>query len=204
MPIDINDLRTGGALQGSVAASLLRSHDAVAELSSGARIGIYRVVRELGRGGMAIVYLAERADGEYEQQVALKWMLQAQPDATSEALFRRERQSLADLRHPHIARLLDGGRTDEGRPWFAMELIEGERLDLHCVQHALPQTQRLALFTQVCAAVAFAHARGVIHRDIKPSNVLVDADGSAKLLDFGIAQLLGQEDSLATNAYTPG
>ncbi|MEO7324922.1 MAG: serine/threonine-protein kinase [Dokdonella sp.] len=204
MPIDINDLRTGGALQGSVAASLLRAHDALAELSSGARIGTYRVVRELGRGGMAIVYLAERADGEYEQQVALKWMLQARPDATSEALFRRERQSLADLRHPHIARLLDGGRTDEGRPWFAMELIEGERLDLHCVQHALPQKQRLALFTQVCAAVAFAHARGVIHRDIKPSNVLVDADGSAKLLDFGIAQLLGQEDSLATNAYTPG
>ncbi len=204
MPIDPNDLRTGGALQGAVAASLVRHRDAVAELAPGTRIGIYRVMHELARGGMAIVYLAERADGEYEQQVALKWMLQAQPDAASEALFRRERQALADLRHPHIARLLDGGRSDEGRPWFAMELIAGERLDMHCVQAELPVPQRLALFQQVCAAVAFAHARGVIHRDIKPSNVMVDSDGSAKLLDFGIAQLLGQDDHLAARAYTPG
>ncbi len=204
MPIDPNELRTGGALQGAVAASLVRQRDAAAELAPGTRIGIYRVMHELARGGMAIVYLAERADGEYEQQVALKWMLQAQPDAASEALFRRERQALADLRHPHIARLLDGGRSDEGRPWFAMELIAGERLDTHCVQAGLPVAHRLILFQQVCAAIAFAHARGVIHRDIKPSNVLVDSDGSAKLLDFGIAQLLGQDDALGAGAYTPG
>jgi len=204
MPMDPNDFRTGGALQGAVAASLVRTRDVAAELAPGAQIGIYRVLRELGRGGMAVVYLAERNDGEYEQQVALKWMLQAQPDAASEALFRRERQALANLRHPHIARLLDGGRNDEGRPWFAMELIEGERLDRHCVNMKLPTAQRLALFQQVCAAVAFAHARGVIHHDIKPSNVLVDSDGSAKLLDFGIAQLLGQDDNLTARAYTPG
>jgi tetratricopeptide (TPR) repeat protein len=204
MPIDPNDLRTGGALQGAVAASLLRQREAPAELAPGTRVGIYRIVRELGRGGMAIVYLAERDDGEYTQQVALKWMLQAQPDAASEALFRRERQALADLRHPHIARLLDGGRSEEGRPWFAMELIQGEPLDRHCVQAALPRARRLALFGQVCAAVSFAHARGVIHRDIKPSNVLVDSDGSARLLDFGIAQLLGQDDGLAHGACTPG
>jgi len=204
MPFVPSDLRTGGALQGAVAASLVRQREAAAELAPGTRIGIYRVLQELARGGMAIVYLAERADGEYEQQVALKWMLQAQPDAASEALFRRERQALADLRHPNIARLLDGGRSDEGRPWFAMELIAGERLDTHCVRAGLSQGHRLILFQQVCAAVAFAHARGVIHRDIKPSNVLVDADGSAKLLDFGIAQLLGQDDALAIRAYTPG
>ena len=204
MPIDPNWFQTGGALQGLVAASLIRQREVAAELAPGASVGIYRVIRELGRGGMAIVYLARRADGEYEQQVALKWMLQARPDAASEALFRRERQALADLRHPHIARLLDGGRTAEGRPWFAMECIEGQRLDRHCVQADLAQSQRLLLFQQVCAAVAFAHARGVIHRDIKPSNVLVDADGSAKLLDFGIAQLLGQDDALAARAFTPG
>jgi tetratricopeptide (TPR) repeat protein/predicted Ser/Thr protein kinase len=204
MPIDPNLLQTGGALQGAVAASLLRTREAEGELASGTRVGIYRVVRELGRGGMAVVYLAERDDGEYRQQVALKWMKAAQSDASAAALFRRERQSLADLRHPHIARLLDGGRTDDGRPWFAMEYIDGQPLDRHCVAHRLSLAQRLALFRQVCDAVAFAHARGVIHRDIKPSNVLVDVDGRAKLLDFGIAQLMGKEDDLTLHAHTPG
>ena len=202
MPIDPNQFQTGGALQGAVAASLLR--EAATELVPGARVGPYRVIGELGRGGMAIVYLAQRDDGEYEQQVALKWMQGGQADAAGEALFRRERQALADLRHPHIARLLDGGRSESGRPWFAMEYIEGQPLDRHCIDARLPQRQRLALFLEVCAAVAFAHARGVLHRDIKPSNVLVDADGSARLLDFGIAQLLGDDDALATRAFTPG
>lgn len=204
MPLDPSDFQTGGALQGAVAASLLRQREARAELAPGTQIGSFRVLRELARGGMAIVYLAERADGEYEQQVALKWMQSAQAGDAGEALFRRERQALADLRHPHIARLLDGGRTIEGRPWLAMEYIDGEPLDRHCVTQGLPESARLALFRQVCAAVAFAHARGVIHRDIKPSNVLVDSDGSAKLLDFGIAQLLGQDDALAARAFTPG
>lgn len=204
MPIRPEDLLTGGALQGAVARSLLRARDAPAQLEAGMVLGPYRVLRELGRGGMAQVYLAERADGEYRQQVALKWMQGANPDANSEALFRRERQALADLRHPNIAQLLDGGCTAEGRLWFAMEFIEGEQLDRHCVQAALPLGQRLALFRQVCSAVAFAHARGILHRDIKPSNVLVDREGRARLLDFGIAQLLGEEDRLAAGAYTPG
>jgi tetratricopeptide (TPR) repeat protein/predicted Ser/Thr protein kinase len=204
MPIDPRVFQTGGALQGAVAASLLRQREADAELRPGERVGIYRVLRELGRGGMAIVYLAERDDGEYQQQVALKWMHAAQADDAGEALFRRERQALADLSHPHIARLLDGGRSAGGRPWFAMEYIEGEPLDRHCMDSALPLARRLALFRHVCEAVAFAHARGVIHRDIKPSNVLVDRNGNAKLLDFGIAQWLGQHDALATRACTPG
>jgi serine/threonine-protein kinase len=204
MPIQPDELRTGGAILGAVASSLLQQRQQAMLLQAGDQVGIYRVLRELGRGGMAVVYLAERADGEYTQQVALKWMQGGRLDTEAEALFRRERQALADLRHPHIARLLDGGHTEDGRPWFAMELIEGAPLDRHCVQASLPLAQRLALFQQVCAAVAFAHARGVLHRDIKPSNVLVDADGSAKLLDFGIAHLIGEEAGPATLAHTPG
>lgn len=204
MPIDPNELRTGGGLEGAVAASLLRQRGQHAGLVEGDRVGAWRVLRELGRGGMAIVYLAERDDGEYQQRAALKWMLDARDDEVGAALFRRERQALADLRHPHIARLLDGGRDDAGRPWFAMEVIEGERIDRHCVQSGLPLARRLHLFLEVCAAVAFAHARGLIHRDLKPTNVLVDADGGARLLDFGIAQLFDEQDELAARACTPG
>ena len=204
MPIDPNELRTGGGLQGAVSASLLRQRGRDAGLAEGDRVGAWRVLRELGRGGMAIVYLAERDDGEYQQRAALKWMLDARDDEVGAALFRRERQALADLRHPHIARLLDGGRDDAGRPWFAMEVIEGERIDRHCVQSGLPLPHRLRMFLEVCAAVAFAHARGMIHRDIKPTNVLIDTDGGARLLDFGIAQLLDEQDELAARACTPG
>jgi eukaryotic-like serine/threonine-protein kinase len=202
MPIDPFDFHTGGALQGAVAASLLRERQRAADLPPGSALGAWRVLHELGRGGMAIVYLAERADGQYRQQAALKWMLQAQPDTEREALFRRERQALADLAHPHIARLLDGGGDADGRPWFVMELIDGGPIDAHCGSRALPLDARLALFGQACAAVSYVHARGIIHRDIKPSNVLVDVDGNARLLDFGVSQLLGQDD--AAQAFTPG
>ncbi|MBX3692522.1 serine/threonine-protein kinase [Dokdonella sp.] len=204
MPIDPNQFQTGGALHGAVAASLVRECEAAAELQVGDEVGNFRVLRELGRGGMAVVYLAERSDGEYEQRIALKWMQAGQNDAAGEALFRRERQALADLAHPHIARLLDGGRGAQGQPWFAMEYIHGQPLDAHCIATGLPLRQRLERFLEVCSAVAFAHAHGVLHRDIKPSNVLVDGEGGAKLLDFGIAQLLGDNDALATRAFTPG
>jgi tetratricopeptide (TPR) repeat protein len=119
-------------------------------------------------------------------------------------MFRRERQALADLNHPNIARLLDGGRSSSGLPWLAMELVEGESIDRHAHRLGLDPGPRLALFLQVCSAVAFAHGRGILHRDIKPGNVLVDAAGNAKLLDFGLAQLLGQDDALAAGAHTPG
>jgi eukaryotic-like serine/threonine-protein kinase len=204
MPIEPDDFRTGGALQGDIAASLLREREAQLSPQPGDLIGSYRILDELGRGGMAIVYRAERADGEYEQRVALKWMLDSQTEATGAELFRRERQALANLNHPHVAGLLDGGRTIDGRPWFAMELVEGQPVDRHCIARDLPLAQRLELFNQVCSAVSFAHARGLIHRDIKPSNVLVDGEAQVKLLDFGIAQLLGEDDGLATCAYTPG
>ncbi len=204
MPISPDDLKTGGALQGQVAHSLLRWRESASLLKAGDLIGSFRIVRELGRGDMAVVYLAERDDGEYRQQVALKWLQAAQADDRGELLFRRERQALADLNHPNIARLLDGGRSEQGRPWFAMEFVDGAPLDQHCIDDKLTLPQRLELFVQVCAAVAFAHARGVIHRDIKPSNVLVDAGGQTKLLEFGIAQMLGDTDALATSAFSPG
>lgn len=204
MPLRPEDLRTGGALQGAVADSLLRLRAAADELAEGQRVGPWRVLDEIGRGGMAIVYRAERADGEYQQQVALKWMQAPSRSLEGEALFRRERQALADLRHPHIARLLDGGRNEQGRPWFAMEYIEGKPLDRHALAAGLDLRSRIALLLQVCEALAFAHGRGILHRDIKPSNVMVDADGKAHLLDFGIAQALGEEDGLARAAFTPG
>ncbi|MGB0133396.1 tetratricopeptide repeat protein [Dokdonella sp.] len=203
MPVRPDDFKTGGALQGEVAESLLRLRHAQSAPLVGDLVGNYRILGELGRGGMAIVYRAARADGEYEQEVALKWMPASLADGESEALFRRERQALADLSHPHIAHLLDGGRTAEGRPWFVMELINGQPLDQYCSDRALPIAQRLVLFQQVCSAVAFAHARGVLHRDIKPSNVLVDEAQRTRLLDFGIAQWLGEHDNLAVRAFTP-
>ncbi len=203
MPINPEDLVTGGALQSAVAASLVRERDAGDELAPGALVGVFRIQREIARGGMAIVYLAERADDEYRQQVALKWVSKVHDDGVASALLLRERQALADLRHPGIARLLDGGRSAEGRPWFAMEYIDGEHLDRHCRRHALSLERRLELVLQVCSAAAYAHARGVLHRDIKPGTVLVDSDGRARLLDFGIARLSGYDD-LAGRAHTPG
>lgn len=189
-----------GALQaGAFFRDLLRASEA--QLAAGQRFGVFKLVRELGRGGMGVVWLAERDDGEYRQQVAIKCINDQRSEFAAE-LFRRERQILAELRHPNIARMLDGGRTDTGQLWFAMELIEGIAIDQHVRLHAAPLDARLRLFGTVLDAVSVAHARLVIHRDIKPGNVLVDADGRAKLLDFGIAALAG--DGAAATACTPG
>lgn len=204
MPIRPEDFATGGALLGVAAASLLRERERARLPQPGERIGPFAIVEELGRGGMAVVYRAERADGEYAQTVALKWIGGGSSDEGARALFRRERQALADLNHPHIARLLDGGHSADGQPWLAMEYIEGRRIDVHARAAGLDLHARLRLFLQVCGAVAYAHARGLLHRDIKPSNVLVAADGQAKLLDFGIVQLIGEDDALASHAHTPG
>ena len=193
-------LEPGTLLSGVLFQDFLRSGDGEA-LAPGTRLGAFRVVRELGRGGMGVVHLGERDDGEFQQQVALKSMVDRGSE-TGGQLFRRERQILAGLRHPNIARLLDGGRTDAGLLWFAMEWVDGERIDLHCARHALPLEQRLAAWMQVADAVQFAHARLLIHRDIKPGNVLVDADGRPRLLDFGIATLAG--DNERQRAYSPG
>ena len=194
-------LEPGRLLSGALFRDLVAAVDDVP--ASGTRVGVFRIVRELARGGMGVVLLAERDDGQFQQQVALKW-LSGRAGSVSATLFRRERQTLAALRHPNIARLVDGGQRDDGRPWLAMELIEGDTLDRHCIERALPRRDRLRLFLDVCDAVAYAHARGVLHRDIKPSNVMVDADGRAKLLDFGIAALADGGDAEAPVAFTPG
>ncbi len=162
----------------------------VERAQAGARVGPWQLVRELGRGGMGAVWLAERADAEYKGHAAIKLI---RPDRAGRGLIRRflsERQILADLHHPNIAQLLGGGTTQDGRPWLAMEYIEGEPIDAFCNRRRLDVERRIDLFRKVCAAVQFAHANLVVHRDIKPANILVTEDGTPKLLDFGIAKIL--------------
>jgi serine/threonine protein kinase len=158
----------------------------------GRRVGVYRLVREAGRGGMSRVFLAERADGQFEQQVALK-LLRPGFDSDIDVLcFRAERQILASLNHPNIGRLLDGGMTDEGLPYLVLEYIDGMAIDCYSRSLALSTSQRLELFLAVLDAVEYAHGKSVVHRDLKPSNILVTSDGAVKLLDFGVAKLLEQ------------
>lgn len=165
-------------------------NDDVEAERSGRRIGSWRILRELGRGGMGVVLLAERADGQYEQHAALKLIKRGMDSDAILTRFLRERQILARLEHPHIARLLDGGVADDDRPYFAMEYIVGEPLLDYCRARKTSLDARLELFLQVCSAVQFAHGQLVVHRDIKPSNLLVTEQGQAKLLDFGIAKLI--------------
>lgn len=156
----------------------------------GRRIGAYQIVRELGRGGMGAVYLGERADREFVKQVAIK-LLKRGTD-TDEVLrrFRAEREILARLEHPGIARLLDGGTADDGLPYFVMEYVVGSPVTEFCTAQDLTLRDRLQLFQNICGVVHFAHQNLVVHRDLKPANILITPDGSSKLLDFGIAKLL--------------
>lgn len=154
----------------------------------------FRIERELGRGGMGTVYLGARDDGAFEQRVAIKVLRRGVDTDDVLARFRRERQILASFEHPHIARLLDGGATADGRPFLAMEYVDGAIITEWCEARALTIAARLALFAQVCTAVEYAHQRLVVHRDLKPSNILVDDAGSPKLLDFGIAKLLDEPE----------
>ena len=156
----------------------------------GRRVGAYQIVEQIGVGGMGEVYRAYRADDQYRKEVALKVVRAGQDSGLVLNRFKNERQILAGLEHPNIARLLDGGTTDDGLPYFAMELIEGQALNEYCNSHKLTTNERLTLFLQVCSAVQYAHQRLIIHRDLKPGNILVTADGTPKLLDFGIAKLL--------------
>lgn len=171
------------------------------------RIGSYRVVELLGQGGMATVYRGERATGDFEQTVALKLILPSRRSEHWQARFLNERQILASLRHPNIAQLLDGGITDDGDPYFAMEFVNGERITDYCDHEKLSTTRRIKMLLSVCDAVNYAHGKLIVHRDLKPSNILVDRNGRAKLLDFGIAKLLSDEDTSRTKttlrALTP-
>ena len=168
----------------------------------GRKIGRYRILEEVGRGGMGAVFAAVRDDGEFDQKVALKIIKSGLSTDIIVRRFRHERQILASLEHPNIARLLDGGMGDDGVPFYVMEFIEGEPIDEYCRTRALGVRERLELFRQVCAAVSYAHRRLIVHRDLKPSNILVAADGSVKLLDFGIAKVLSQGDSGAQSTAT--
>jgi serine/threonine protein kinase/tetratricopeptide (TPR) repeat protein len=161
----------------------------------GRRLGPYQIAKEIGAGGMGEVYRAVRADDEYRKEVAIKLVRSGQDSRFVLSRFKKERQILASLDHPNIARLIDGGTTQEGVPYFVMELIEGERINKYCDERKLSTTERLALFLQVCSAVQYAHQHLVIHRDIKPGNILVNAEGVPKLLDFGIAKILGSNEA---------
>jgi eukaryotic-like serine/threonine-protein kinase len=201
--------RTDPALASRVAALLNREADVEREgfLSpaqapdrpeassslAGHLVGAYRLERQLGQGGMGAVWRAVRADGRFEGAVAIKFLSLAVAGPVGEVRFRREGSMLARLTHPNIARLLDAGVTPTGQPYLVLELVDGQRLDVWCDERRLPAEARLRLFLQVLAAVSHAHANLIVHRDLKPSNILVTADGTVKLLDFGIAKLLEGE-----------
>ena len=162
-------------------------------LIRGLKIGSYRVLREIGRGGMGTVYVAARADDAFQKLVAIKIIRRGMDLEEVIQRFRAERQILATLDHPHIARLLDGGATDDGWPYFVMEYIEGEPIDSYCETRKLTIPERLRLFQGVCSAISYAHQNLIVHRDIKPANLLVTKEGTPRLLDFGIAKLLAAD-----------
>lgn len=186
-------IKPGGALLPAFWEGLVSERVDPGRLPAGARVGAYRIVRPIGRGGMATVYLAQRDDGQFEQQVALKIL---EPSGNSTDLiqrFEQERQILASLQHSNIARLLDGGITSTGEPYVAMDYIDGDRIDIYCDTNRLSIKARLKLFLKIVSAVQYAHKNLVVHRDIKPANILVDRNGEPKLLDFGIAKLLDSQ-----------
>jgi eukaryotic-like serine/threonine-protein kinase len=187
------------------AGSLLKKQAPALTLPNrvGHRMGAYQVLGEIGRGGMGDVYRAARADGQFTKEVAIKLVRGGLDTAFVLSRFCTERQILATLDHPNIARLLDGGTTEDGIPYLVMELIQGTRIDLFCDERKLSITQRLQLFGQVCAAVQYAHQHLVIHRDIKPSNILVTEEGVPKLLDFGIAKILDPAAGAETTMLRP-
>ncbi|HEV8445980.1 MAG TPA: serine/threonine-protein kinase [Gemmatimonadaceae bacterium] len=188
----------------NVAAAVVAEADDAAEYATGRRIGAYSIEREIGRGGMSRVLLARRADGHFEQHVALKLLRAGLDSELDHARFRAERQIVASLNHPNIARLLDGGRTDAGQPYLVLEYVDGQPIDVYCNTRALSVGGRVELFLLAAGATQFAHRNLVIHRDIKPSNILVGADGTVKLLDFGLAKLLepGARSRDETAAHT--
>lgn len=169
-------------------------------------IGAYRILRLIGRGGMGNVYLAERASDDFDHITAIKVIKHGLLSEATEARFRRERQLLAGLNHPHIAQLFDGGELEDGSPYIVMEYIDGQPLSVWLEETKPPEDRALEIFGQMCDAVSFAHQNLVIHRDLTPENVLIGSDGLAKLIDFGIARSEGRDDATVTSTtgYTPG
>ena len=181
-----------GFLVGGAAASQPLLHAA-----AGQRLGPWALQQLIGEGGMGQVWLAQRSDGLYQGQAAVKLLQSGRGGPLADARFAREGELLARLQHPHIARLLDAGHADGGPRWLVLEFVQGQRIDRWCDQRQLTVQARLRLFLQLCQAVSFAHANLVVHRDLKPANVLVTDDGQVKLLDFGVAKLLADEPEAA-------
>ncbi len=181
---------------------MLIGDDEGPEKMVGSVIGAYRIERMIGEGGMGVVYLAERDDEEFQKKVAIKILKRGMDTDALLQRFRVERQTLAGLNHPYIARMLDGGSTEDGRPFFIMEYVEGIPIDKYCDEKRLTVDERLRLFLKVCEAVQYAHQNLVVHRDLKPANILVTSGGTPKLLDFGIAKLLQPESSHQTAEST--
>ncbi|MEO6076894.1 MAG: serine/threonine-protein kinase [Dokdonella sp.] len=180
-------------------ASDTRSVDALI----GELLGPFRIVDRIGRGGMGIVYRGVREGADFAQEVAIKLIRRGYDFDDVHARFLRERRILARLSHPNLARFIDGGVTDEGRPWFALEFVDGQPITTWCDRHQLDIRARVKLFMEVCAAVQYAHTQLIVHRDLKPGNILVDEAGNVRLLDFGVAQLLvGDDDKSATTLVT--
>jgi len=203
----VKDIDSGSVIETVVrkeASSLFDS-----KVLIGKRLGIYRIVRQIGRGGMGSVYLAVRDDEEFQKAVALKIVRRGMDTADVLERFRYERQILANLEHPYIARLFDGGSTEDGVPFFVMEFVEGRPVDVFCRENSLDLRARCELFLRILEAVAYAHRNLVVHRDLKPANILITADGRPKLLDFGVAKLLSGDPerdrtrTASARPYTP-
>ena len=193
--------RTGPLFRTVISEAAQSLQDNQGASFTGKRIGPYRITELIGEGGMAEVYRAVRDDDQYQKQVAIKLIRHGPGIAFLVSRFRHERQILASMEHPNIARFLEGGATEDGMPYFVMEYIEGEPITKYCNRMGLPVRKRLELFRDVCGAVQYAHRNLIVHRDLKPSNILVTSDGVPKLLDFGIAKLLNPD--LSNEASTP-
>lgn len=194
----------------SLAAGLSAALAEEDTLVPGTSVGAFRLVERIGRGGMGVVFLAERIHGGFEQRVALKVLSGSQPDSTGFLLFQRERELLARLEHPGIARLIDGGVTEQWRPWLAMEYIEGTPIHDYAAGKRLSVDERIELFLQACDALDYAHRQLVLHRDIKPANILVDRSGKVRLVDFGLGRSLAPDQpdddqpTISLGRLTPG
>jgi eukaryotic-like serine/threonine-protein kinase len=184
------DTKNATLLDGELQQAINHLFEELPELPAPEQIGPYKVVSEIGRGGMGVVYRVERGDKEYKKTMALKLVKRGMDTDEILKRFRHERQILASLEHPNIARLYDGAVTDDGRPYLVMEYVEGEPITTYCNNRRLTIDERLKLFFTVCKGVRFAHQNLIVHRDLKPSNVMVTNNGDVRLLDFGIAKLL--------------
>ncbi len=196
------DSTSESVVEEGVVAAFDSEDDAQPSQAVPERVGAYRVVREIGRGGLATVFLAERDDEHFRKSVALKVVRRGLDTEDVLQRFRYERQILARFEHANIARLLDGGTLPDGRPFFVMEFVDGQPIDVYCADRSLDLRSRLKLFREVCAAVSYAHRNLVVHRDLKPSNIFVTSSGEPKLLDFGIAKVLDTDEGRATQLHT--